>query len=202
MTEMTAVAAPLPRQYKGPACPYCRGLLDTQRMTDGVTICPHCSKVFEAKVFQPPVILPRIQRVEEAGPGAALPCALHSGNAAVGDCTRCGTFMCGLCAVEVDDSSLCPSCFDRTTEQGWLRERYRDYGALAGTMAVAGLIFWFLSIIFGVFAVYFGIRAFGQRKELGEDRPYAGVVVAIVLGLIEVLGGTALMIFMFAELAS
>jgi hypothetical protein len=40
-------------------------------------------------------------------------CAVHPGNAAVGPCKRCGTFMCGNCRSRWDDRVLCLACVER-----------------------------------------------------------------------------------------
>src|SRR5688572_25352205 len=90
------------RAYTGPECPRCRGYLDLERMGAGEQRCVTCDAVFLATPFQPPEMRLRVGSIAEAGPEGAVPCARHSGNAAVGNCTRCGVFMCNLCKIEIE----------------------------------------------------------------------------------------------------
>ena len=84
------------RAYTGPECPRCGAWLDLDRLAAGEQRCSQCGGMFLATPFRPPELRERVESVAGAGPGGAVPCARHPGNASAGNCTRCGVFMCNL----------------------------------------------------------------------------------------------------------
>src|SRR5687767_9164295 len=137
-----------PLIYSGPACPYssCREPLPASLRTTGRTVCPRCARPFEAAAFAPPQDVRHIPQVAEAGPGGAAACGLHPANATIGNCGRCGVFMCALCQLEdVADQPLCPACFDRLTADERLprlRLSVRNHRGLAIASLAGGLLIW------------------------------------------------------------
>jgi hypothetical protein len=110
--------------------------------------------------------------------------------------------MCGLCRIESDGLVLCPGCFDRLSAEGTLpsaRISYRDYGRMAGSLAVLGLVLWFVGIVAGPAAVYYGIKGLRQKREMGEDEGRVGIWAAIVLGGLETAGWTALFVVILSR---
>lgn len=191
MTEPMLSEAPFQKQraYRGPECPRCRGYLDLERMPAGETLCPTCNKTFLAAPFQPPVVRERVASLAEAGPGGAAPCALHTGNAAVGNCTRCGVFFCALCRIRVDDQELCPGCFDRlTAEEGvsTARARIRDYRGLAMSIGIFGMLASCFGLITGPVTLYLVAQAVRQRRQSLETGGTGALVVAGILGLTQI----------------
>ncbi len=130
-----------------------------------------------------------VRAVAEAGPGGAVPCALHAGNAAVANCSRCGVFMCALCRVEIDGRELCPVCFDRLSAEGVLpsaRSRLRNYRGLALLTGVGGCLVSLFGLLVGPLAIFFAWKAQRQRRELGESDGLVTIVAAVLLGLVQV----------------
>lgn len=189
------------RSYTGPECPRCGGYLDLDLLPAGEHRCLRCGDLFLATPFKAPEVRVRVGSVAEAGPEGAVPCAVHAGNAAVGNCTRCGVFMCALCRIEIDGQELCPGCFDRLTSEGVLasaRTRIRDFRGMALTLGVLGLataaIF---GLISGLIVFYFVAQAFRQRRLWNETGGVASLVVAILLGVAHLATGTLFVIGLF-----
>lgn len=154
--------------------------------------------------FDPPQRDFRVVGVAETGPGGATSCASHRNNAATANCGRCGVFMCGLCRIDSDGLVLCPGCFDRLSSEGALpsaRIRYRDYGRVAGSLAVLGLVLWFVGFVAGPAAVFYGIKGLRQKRERGEDEGRAGIWAAIVLGGVEAAGWGAFAVVLLTRRA-
>ena len=186
--------------YTGPQCPRCGVALTSDWIRSGAVTCPFCNGTFEATAFSPP---PRKQvvttEVVTVGPEGANACANHARNAATASCQRCGLFICGLCDMNVGSGSYCPSCFERVRTEGTLHaaaRRYRDFATMARSFAIAGVLltFMFLGLPLGAAAMYYGLKARRQRRE--EGRSTAGVTVTIIVGLLEALGGIALIVFL------
>jgi hypothetical protein len=188
---------PARTDFGGPCCPRCRRDLDPASVASGFQSCPHCGRYFEATRFDPPEPRLTVRAVEEAGPGAAASCAAHRANVAVGNCDRCGVFMCELCRIEVDDRVLCPACFERLSAEGALRSArttFRDYGRMGMQLLLVGVLFSFIGAPFALGAVYAGARGLGQRKRLGEGSAVLAWV-SIVLGVVGAAGCLALWVF-------
>ena len=192
------------RAYTGPGCPRCRGYLDLERLPAGETRCPSCNHTFLAAPFHPPVVRERVASLAEAGPDGAAPCAVHPGNAAVGNCTRCGVFLCNLCRIQVDGQELCPGCFDRLTAEEKLstaRTRIRDYRGMAVSLGIFGLLASCFGLITGPLTFYLVSRAVRQRRLWQERGGAAALVIASLLGLLQI-GISLLVLFsLFADLS-
>ena len=193
----------VPVNYGGPQCPRCNMPLALGALQTGTNTCDYCRRSFEATAFQPPERQrPAITEVVAVGPEGAIACANHERNAAVTSCGRCGLFICALCEMTVAEGSFCPACFDRLTAEGSLataRTRYRDYGAMARMWAIAGIFVSFgcmgITLFpFGALTVYYARRGAAQRKE--EGRSIGGMIALGILGVLEVLGGIGIYIFL------
>jgi hypothetical protein len=174
--------------YAGAACPRCgHGLLHDD-IANGQARCYYCGTTYEATRFDPPSPLTRVTRVATAGPAGATACPQHPGNAAVGHCERCGILTCGLCQIEADRMRLCPACFERLSDEGALastRVQFRDHSRLATTFAIFGLIVFFVGVLTGPAAIYYGVRARRQAREMGEAGGIGRLVLVVVLGLLQ-----------------
>ena len=204
MTEpMSPESPPVARRraYTGPACPRCRGYLDLERLPAGEVRCLTCDKTFLAAPFHPPVVRERATSLAEAGPDGAAPCAVHPGNAAVGNCTRCGVFLCTLCRVQVDGQELCPGCFDRLTAEESLstaRTRIRDYRGMAVSLGIFGLLASCFGLITGPLTLYLVSQAVRQRRLWQERGGAAALVVASLLALLQILISLLVVLSLFA----
>lgn len=184
--------------YRGPVCPRCNGALDLPSLRDGEDICPNCSGFFELRVFHPPTRVVHVATVE-TGIETATPCANHPRNSAVGNCQRCGVFICSLCELEIGGARYCPACFDRLSQEGTLPAallRFRDYASLAMTSAVVGLLGSFiLGVPFGVLSLYYAVKAF---RDPNTERSSRGtLVLAILIALVDLPLGTFLLWALF-----
>jgi hypothetical protein len=173
-----------------------------ERLPAGETACPECGKTFLAAPFRPPVVRERIASMAEAGPSGAAPCGLHSGNAAIGNCTRCGVFFCALCRIPVDDQELCPGCFDRLTADESLstaRNRIRDYRGMALSLGIFGLMLSCLGLITGPLTLYLVTQAVRQRRRWKESGGTASLVLSVLLGLAQIGFSILVLLALFAD---
>jgi hypothetical protein len=192
------------RAYLGPECPRCRGALDVERMSAGEQRCPSCGASFLASPFRPPEMKLRVGSVAEAGPEGAVPCARHSGNAAVGNCTRCGVFMCNLCKIEIEGQELCPSCFDRLSAEGGLssaQTRIRDFRGMALSLGILGLLFSCFGLITGPLTLYFVAQAVRQKRMWNERGGTPSLIAASLLGVVQMGVSVFVIVALFADLS-
>lgn len=193
----------LARGYTGPECPRCGGYVDLERMSAGEQRCVTCNAVFLATPFQPPVVRVRVGSIAEAGPEGAMPCARHSGNAAIGNCTRCGVFMCDLCKIEIEGQELCPSCFDRLSAEGELssvQTRMRDFRGLALSFSVLGCLFSCFGLITGPLTFYLIAQAVRQRRLRNESGGIPALLTACLLAVAQILISIFVIVSLFATL--
>jgi uncharacterized paraquat-inducible protein A len=182
--------------YRGPHCPRCRAPVPEPWLTNGQVICPECGGDFEATLFNPVERKPGATRIIDEAPEGANLCANHARNAAVTSCQRCGLFICSLCEMNVGSGSYCPACFSKLQTEGTLGDaarRYRDYTLLARSAAILGVLMWFLSIPFGALTIYWAVKGRKQRRDMGKKTSMA--VVLLILGVVEIIGGFALIGF-------
>ena len=181
------MAIPRPA-YVGPQCPRCRAALPEERLHDGANVCLSCLGDFEARIFHPPQRSARVLQLAHSGPEGGVSCANHARNAAVAACDRCGLLICSLCQLDVEGGKLCPSCFERLSQEetsDTTRTRFRDYGSLAGIWAIVGLIFsaLMLGIPLGILSLYYCAKAFRHR----ESRSSLGFVIfALLLAILDI----------------
>ena len=191
-----------PRAYTGPECPRCGGYLDLDRLPAGEQLCVSCGGTFLATPFRPPEVRARVGSVAEAGPEGAVPCGRHPGNAAVGNCTRCGVFMCSLCKIDIEGQELCPGCFDRLNAEGSLlsaQTRIRDFRGMALSLGILGLLASCFGLITGPLTLFFVAQASRQRRLWSEKGGIASLVVAALLGVTQIAIGVFLVVAMFAN---
>jgi hypothetical protein len=187
------------RAYGGPACPRCGAPLLVELIAAGEQRCVACTRAFEATPFSPSDVRVVVQGIAEAGPAGAVPCAQHSGNAAVANCSRCGVFMCDLCRVQIDGRELCPACFDRLAAEGALpsaRSRVRNYRGLALLAGLGGCWMYFLGLLTGPLTIYLAIQAQRQRRRLQESDGLLTVIAAFLLGVMQICGGLWLVLML------
>ena len=181
------------RSYNGPACPRCNAVLDVDKLRDGDDICANCGGDFEVRVLHPPQRMSRVLQVAQSGPEGAGACANHPRNAAVGNCNRCGVFICSLCELNVADGRFCPSCFDRLSEQGSFdltKTRFRDYGGMALASGVIGFLFSIIvGIPLGILTFYYASKGFRDPdvRSTGRTRIVIGLLAGIAGFLLQVI---------------
>ncbi len=191
------MAIPRPA-YAGPQCPRCRAPL-AEEMHDGANVCLQCLGDFEARVFRPPQRSARVLQLAQSGPEGAVSCANHARNAAVAACDRCGLLICSLCQLDVESGKLCPSCFERLSQDvaaDTTRTRWRDYGSLAGVWAFAGLFFsaFFFGIPLGLISLYYCFKAFRHRESRSS---LTFVILAFAVALADIFISSWMLLSLF-----
>lgn len=194
------MAIPRPA-YVGRQCPRCRAVLPEERLLDGANVCLTCLGDFEARVFHPPQRSARVLQLAQSGPEGGVSCANHARNAAVAACDRCGLLICSLCQLEVEEGKLCPSCFERLSQEetsDTTRTRFRDYGSLAGIWAFAGLIFsaFLLGIPLGIISIYYCIKAFRHRESRSS---LLFVIFALLLAIVDIFFSISILTTIFRQ---
>jgi uncharacterized paraquat-inducible protein A len=179
--------------YNGPQCPHCEMPLDAEHARTGIIHCPHCMRTFEATAFTPPQRTHRAVELAGTGPDESAVCANHARNAAVTSCDRCGLFICALCELNIGTAAYCPACFERMRTEGTLTGspvKYRNYAMQAVVALVAGVFCSFLALPLGALALYYSRK--GMKQRIDEGRSTAGMIVAMIFAILEILGGLAL----------
>ena len=190
------------RAYEGPECPYCTTTLSLGQCVTGQVTCPRCRKAFAATAFAPVVTGDAGPRsLETAGPDAATPCAVHPGNVAEAACERCGTFICGLCRVDVEGRTLCAACFDQQSTAGALQSAVLttpDWRNMTYTLTLAGFIP-YLGALGSLGALYYGFRGVRAKKAAGEAGETTGMKIAMVLAVLQLVGIAVLTLALVIE---
>jgi len=193
------MAIPRPA-YVGRQCPRCRAALP-EELHDGANVCLTCLGDFEAHVFHPPQRSARVLQLAHSGPEGGVSCANHARNAAVAACDRCGLLICSLCQLDVEGGKLCPSCFERLSQEetsDTTRTRFRDYGSLAGIWAFAGLIFsaFLFGIPLGIISIYYSVKALRHRESRSS---FLFVIFALLLAVVDIFFSTSILITLFRQ---
>jgi hypothetical protein len=150
--------------------------------------CGTEQRVLRFRPFRAPAAAPAPAGLEADG----TPCAYHAGNAASASCSRCGSFVCALCATPVAGATWCPACFERQRhqEQG-LRARLPTPHHAALALGLLSLLMVALAPLTAPLALWQAWRAWSTRAELEErDR---GVVLRAVAGAVLALAGLGLL---------
>lgn len=156
----------------------------------GLVRCASCFRTFEMALFHPPE---RTSPRAVAMAKGTAPCARHARNAAVASCEHCGAFMCALCRIETEGVALCAACFERLGAAGALastRGGYRHYNGIAVLLSLLGLMP-FASVLFGPLAVLAAWKGLRQGKRLQETLGATAATLALLLGVVETVGGVA-----------
>jgi hypothetical protein len=143
-----------------------------------------------------------VERIAGGAEASSTSCANHAANLAVANCERCGVFMCSLCRIAVDETQLCPTCFDRLTAEGALpstRTRYRDYGRQASSYALLGVLLWVIGPLLGPLAVYYGFRSLRQLREMDEPGGRVRAWLSVLAGAAQAVGGVWLWVVMLEQ---
>ena len=174
------------------SCPGCRANLKPQNLNTGVlTPCPSCGVKLRVDVF--PAAL-------ETGPGAVFGdtltyehgagCFYHPGKKAVIPCSSCGRFLCALCDIDFGGQHICPACLAAGKKKGriaTLENQRTLYDSIALSMAVAPLLFFWLTIVTAPIAIYLVIRYWKAPTSI-VGRTKIRFVAAFLLALAQIVG--------------
>ncbi len=177
---MTAFAGPVP-------CAACGLPLPETRSGQARCVCGTEQQVLRFAPYRPAAAPPVTGLLELAG--RDVPCAYHARNAASGECSRCGSFICGLCALSVARQTLCPPCFERLRGAGQLpalRSLHPRPHAQALALALLAIPALPMSPVLAPLAIWLALRALGRREQLSEHEPGAPAtaVAALLVALL------------------
>lgn len=188
--------------YAGPVpCGRCGVTLDPQQGEHAHCVCGAQVRVFRFAPFRvretgaPPAVLGLL--------GVDTPCAYHAGNAASEACRRCGSFICGLCALRVASGSYCPPCFERlrgTGELAALRARQARPHAQALALGLLANLLPFMGVLLAPVVFWLAVRALRRREELGERERFVvfKAVLALLLGVLSLVA-VVLLVALFVK---
>ena len=133
-------------------------------------VCPECGASSIVRVF-PALFYGASGPVsaEAAAEGEAT-CFDHPAKRAVASCSRCGRFVCQLCAVEFHDAVWCPACFTAGEYQAKAPafENSRTlYDSTALTVALAPLLVWPFTAISAPIALFVAVALLAPAAQPG-----------------------------------
>lgn len=180
------------------ACSACKAPIDVSHYNQpNPTRCPGCNRNLLAYVF------PAFYRRENSGPvGEALQdlaeasCFQHSTRRAVAPCDRCGRFMCALCQMEIEGSTICPECLESGHQKqqiSSLESKRILYDTMAYSLALAPLpmlLFYpilILSPLTAIGAIFVTIRHWNKPLGITRNSRWR-FVVAVILAMLQLLG--------------
>lgn len=114
-------------------------------------------------------------------------CYYHARRVADSVCDRCGRFICSLCALDLRDRTVCPSCLeaglDKETMPGLVSRRYL-WDRLALYVAFLPIVFFPMWIFTAPGAIYLGIRYWKSPSSL-LPRTKIRYILAVAAGVVE-----------------
>jgi len=168
-----------------------------------LTPCPGCGELLQVEVF-PALFRPPapVNAGEKLVVESESSCFYHPQKRAVVPCASCGRFLCALCDVELNDQHLCPSCLETGKKKGKivnLQNQRTCYDRIAFGLSILPMpILWFAAPVIGAIVVYIVVRYWKAPLSLVRASR-ARFVIAIILGLTEVVGGTLFYYYLFTH---
>jgi hypothetical protein len=146
-------------------------------------LCPECGASSIVRVF-PALFYAAGGPVatETAAEGEAT-CFDHPAKRAVAACSRCGRFVCQLCAVDFKDAVWCPSCFTAGEYKGRTVEFENSrmlYDSTALTVALAPLPMWPVTVISAPIALYVALRYWNRPLSLVRRWRWRSALAAVI----------------------
>jgi hypothetical protein len=168
-------------------CPNCNSGLPSRLLrTDPFnTVCPACLANLTIEVF-PALFRTNVKVEAQALAEGEASCYEHRSKRAVGLCSHCGRFLCGLCEVEVGGNVWCPECLGTGGSRPKLAalETSRTlYDSIALILATWPLfIFFYVSVFTAPAALYVAIRYWNAPSSLvprSKWRQIAAILIAL-----------------------
>ncbi|MHC4661153.1 MAG: hypothetical protein ACYS8W_05640 [Planctomycetota bacterium] len=179
-------------------CPHCRNRIEV--FESGSVFCPwsYCRQPFTVHLFSPTRVhtIAAETFVEIEGEGTS--CYFHESNKAVAVCSRCGSFICALCRVEIGETTICTKCFDYKKEKKEFGSRKVSaiaWGPLLSCAALIGLIP-FLGLITVLPGIPIGIYGLHSMKKDNMTYGRISVIVGIVVHSILLIYQAAILFLM------
>jgi len=136
-------------------------------------LCPECGASSVVRVFPALFYAPSGPVAAEAAAEGESTCFDHPAKRAVAACSRCGRFVCQLCAVEFKGTVWCPSCFTagehkpKTASEPTGFENSRTlYDSTALIVATVPLLLWPFTAISAPIALFLAVRYWNRPLSL------------------------------------
>ena len=145
--------------------------------------CPECGASSIVRVFPALFHAPGGPVLSEAAAEGESTCFDHPGKRAVEACSRCGRFVCQLCAVEFKGAIWCPSCFtagESSTTKVEFENSRTLYDSIALTAALAPLLLWPFTLITAPVALFVAIRYWRRPMSLVRRWRWRSVLAALI----------------------
>jgi hypothetical protein len=186
------------------ACGACRTPIAPERLSmDAPLACEACGALHLGEVF--PAFhreLPAAAPGEDVDAAGEATCFTHTGKRAVGACGRCGAFVCRLCDLPVAGERLCPRCLDTGVAKRTIPRLETGrllHGRIALSLSTLPLLLFYFTLLTAPAAIFVAIRYWKAPQSLVRPSR-AGHVVAIVLGLTQLVGWAFLVSMLFRML--
>lgn len=188
-------------------CPSCDAPFRAREVTArGEHTCELCHTSMRVALF--PALQRRMDAVSGdrvSGVAVEAVCFFHPDRKAERYCEHCGRLVCSLCDLDVGRAHLCPSCAAsrRTSgEDTALQTEAVRYDRIAIALTVYPLViiplFYFI-ILTAPAAIVMAIRGLSKQKTV-IPRPRYRFVLAILLGVAELVGWVALASFIISAI--
>ncbi|MFO7870920.1 MAG: hypothetical protein R6V03_05755 [Kiritimatiellia bacterium] len=172
------------------ACANCGSPLPWQACNSpGPVPCAVCGAPTHARLY--PAILHRLETGSRGEP-VTVPtdavCFYHEGKKASAVCDACGRFLCGLCAVDMDDGVYCSQCISsrqRSSKPGKLRARSFMYDNVALLLCAAPLAMGWLGLLVAPVVLVYVVR-YWRTVDTPLPRTQIRFVVAVLIALAEI----------------
>ena len=173
------------------ACPECGfELREVFFESPDFRACQICGGEVSVLPFPACFIAPKpITALDLARADEEASCFHHDSKKAIHSCTRCGKFLCALCAAEIGADILCPECLvagERSQSDGRADarlERHRVlYDSIALTTAIAPAFTISLTIFGAPAAIYMALRYWRRPTGIVRRfrwRRYAALLIAL-----------------------
>jgi len=148
--------------------------------------CPQCAAAIQAEVF-PALFRPAGVGLqgEDVLTADESTCFYHPAKKAVIACESCGRFLCSLCDINFGGKHLCPRCIETGANKGKMETLKNDathFDSIAVTVAIVGMLIFYLSFITAPIAIYMSIRYWNTQQSVfprGRWRLAAAMVLAL-----------------------
>ena len=173
------------------SCLKCWSLLPAHAAREATSTCPSCGSVWSIDVFpvlfDPPASL-RKEELELAEGEAS--CFYHATKRAATSCSRCGRFLCALCALDLAAETWCATCLStgamkESVHSLETRRVLWDSVALSiALIPLVTLIGFYFFILTAPAAIFFVLRYWKRPGSL-LPRTKARLVCAIGIAVVE-----------------
>jgi hypothetical protein len=142
-------------------------------------------------------VFPALHRKSSQGQGGEIiliegeaACFYHHEKRAVHPCDACGRFLCALCCITVNQTKVCPACFETGHKKGTLegvasRRKLYDSAALSLALIPPLLTCGFATPLSAPAAIAVAVYGWNRTSSV-VPRGRIRAVLAVVLGIVEI----------------